>query len=406
MKILRSWKVELDPTNQQRTNLARHAGAARWAWNWGLSRRIEEYKTTKKSSRSMDQHKQLVQLKKTEEYAWLREVSKCAPLSALRNLDQAYNRFWKGQARFPKFKSRKRSRESFRMDMKFVVFNQSIKLLRLGTIRLKEHGYIPTSGVHYLSATCSSRAGRWFVSVNAEVEIPDPRPATGDILGVDLGIKTLAVLSDGRTFENPKPLDKMLKRLRRLQRELARRKEGGKNYQKTKDRIAKLHWRIANLRRDTLHKATSAVCAITKPDNRRPCAVVLEDLNVAGMTRNHKLARAISDTGFSEFRRQVDYKTQWNGEQLVIADRFFPSSKTCSACGQVNQDLTLGDRSWACVCGATHDRDLNAALNLKEYGLRTVGQTGTYARGDLVRPVPLGAGGIVESGIRFGASAR
>jgi len=202
------------------------------------------------------------------------------------------------------------------------------------------------------------------VSVQCKQEI-EVTQATGEPIGVDLGIKELAVTSDGRRFENPKPLKKAQTKLKRLQRELSRRKKGGKNREKTRKKIAKAYQRIANIRRDTLHKATSAIVAKTKPDSERPSGVVLEDLNVSGMLANHCLAQAISDVGFAEFRRQLEYKTVWYGSELIVADRFFPSSRLCRHCGCINSELKLSDRVWTCDCGAVHDRDLNAAINLK-----------------------------------------
>lgn len=368
MEILRAYKVELDPNNVQRTVLLKHAGAARFAFNWGLARRKQEYEETGKSSNAIEQHRQLNALKPTE-FPWMYEVSKCAMQEALRDLDKAYQNFFRRvkageKPGFPKFKSRKSGVGSFRLTGAICVENSRIRLPHIGWLRLKEHGYIPTEGIHILSATVSELAGRWFVSVQCKQEIESAQ-AMGEPVGVDLGIKELAVTSDGRRFENPKPLKKEQTKLKRLQRELSRRKKGGKNREKTRKKIAKAYQRIANIRRDTLHKATSAIVAKTKPDSERPSVVVLEDLNVSGMLANHCLAQAISDVGFAEFRRQLEYKTVWYGSELIVADRFFPSSRLCRHCGCINSELKLSDREWTCDCGAIHDRDLNAAINLK-----------------------------------------
>jgi putative transposase len=384
MEIFRAYKVELDPTNAQIALFRRHAGAARWVWNWALARRIQEYKETGKSSNAIEQHRQLVALKKTE-LSWLYEVSKCAPQYALQDLDRAYQNFFrrvkKGEKPgFPKFKSRKRGIGSFKLAGCLHVESNRIKLPRIGWVRLKERDYIPTAGIHILSATVSESAGRWFVSVQCKQEI-EVTQATGEPVGVDLGVKNLAVVSDGRRFENPKALKKVEARLKRLQRKLARQKKGGKNREKTKQKLAKLHKRAANIRRDALHKATSAIVAKTKPDNERPSVVVVEDLNVSGMLNNHNLAGAISDAGMAEFKRQLIYKTAWSGEQLLIADRFFPSSRLCQHCGQVNKELKLSDREWICSCGAVLDRDLNAAINLKNLAT-TARSAESYACGE------------------------
>ena len=369
MEILRAYKVEIDPNNVQRTALLKHAGAARFAWNWGLARRKQEYEETGKSSNAITQHRQLNELKKTD-FPWMYDVSKAAPQEALRDLDKAYQNFFRRVKKggetpgFPKFKSRKNGIGSFRTTGAIHVENARIKLPRIGWLRLKEHGYIPIDGIHVLSVTVSESAGHWFVSVQCRQEI-EVAQATGEPVGVDLGIKELAVVSDGQRFENPKALRKAQSKLKRFQRELSRRKKGGKNREKTRQKIAKAHQRIANIRRDTLHKATSAIVAKTKPDSKRPSVVVLEDLNVSGMLANHCLSQAISDVGFAEFRRQLEYKSVWYGSELLLADRFFPSSRLCRHCGCINSELKLSDREWTCDCGAIHDRDLNAAINLK-----------------------------------------
>lgn len=376
MEILRAYKVEIDPNNVQRTALLKHAGAARFAWNWGLARRKQEYEETGKSSNAITQHRQLNELKKTD-FPWMYDVSKAAPQEALRDLDKAYQNFFRRVKKggetpgFPKFKSRKNGIGSFRTTGAIHVENARIKLPRIGWLRLKEHGYIPIDGIHVLSVTVSESAGHWFVSVQCRQEI-EVAQATGEPVGVDLGIKELAVVSDGQRFENPKALRKAQSKLKRFQRELSRRKKGGKNREKTRQKIAKAHQRIANIRRDTLHKATSAIVAKTKPDSKRPSVVVLEDLNVSGMLSNHCLAQAISDVGFAEFRRQLEYKSVWYGSDLMLADQFFPSSRLCRHCGCINSELKLSDREWTCDCGAILDRDLNAALNLKSLAVPSV----------------------------------
>lgn len=269
------------------------------------------------------------------------EVSKCAPQEALRDLDRAFEHFFRRE--------------------------DSVQLPRLGRLRLKERGYLPTTGVRILSATVSERAGRWFVSIQVEEEIPDPASAQGEPIGVDLGIKALATCSDGVTYENPKALRQAQKKLRRLQRQLSRQKKGGRNREKTRRKIAQLHYRIANVRCDALHQATGGIMARTKPDVERPRVVVIEDLNVSGMLQNHHLARAISDVGMCEFSRQVMYKAVWGGSEVIVADRWYPSSKRCSACGAIKDELELSERVYECDrCGLAVDRDLNAARNLAQ----------------------------------------
>jgi IS605 OrfB family transposase len=308
MIFLRAYKTELDLNNKQHTLCAKHAGTARFAYNWGLARKIETFKSGLPVPTAIDLHRELNTLKKTD-FPWMYGVSKCAPQEGLRNLDKAFDNFFRrvklkktgkftGKVGFPKFKSKKRCLGSFRLTGAIHVFFDSIQLPRLGRLRLKERDYLP-SGAKILSATMSEHAGRWFVSVQVEEEVEIVK-GTGEPLGVDLGIKTMAVCSDSREFENPKALRKSLKKLRRAQRELSRRRKGGKNREKSRRSLAKLHSRIANIRKDAIHKATTSIVAKNKPVEQRPSVVVIEDLKVSNMLQNHKLARAISDVGFFE----------------------------------------------------------------------------------------------------------
>ena len=394
MRTQRGFKTELDLNNKQRTACLRHAGAARFAYNFGLRRKAEAYQAGEKVPSAIDLHRELNRLKQTD-YPWLYETSKCAPQEALRDLDGAFAHFFRrvalkkagqltGKVGYPRIKSRKRGIGSFRLTGAIKVFPRHVQLPRLGKLRLKERDYLPI-GAHILSATVSERAGRWFMSVQVVMELPDPTPATGPALGVDLGIKTLATCSDGRTFANPRALDQAQLALRRAQRSLARRQQGGSNRDKARRRVARLHTRVANIRSDALHQATARIVARTKPDAERPAVIVLEDLNVQGMVKNRHLARALSDVGMSEFRRQTTYKSAWAGEHLLIAPRFYASSKRCSACHHLKETLLLSERTYVCeVCGWIQDRDLNAACNLAQ--LATASSAGRYACGESVSP--------------------
>jgi putative transposase len=375
MQVTRGYKTELDLNNEQRTVCLKHAGAARWAYNWGLSRYEAEYQAGRRTPNAQSLHKELNALKQTD-LPWLYEVSKCAPQEALRDLEKAFKHFfrkcklkkmgkWKGKNGYPKFKSKKKGIGSFRLTGAIHVDEGYIQLPRLGKLRLKEKGYLPTEGVKILSATVSEQAGRWFVSVQVEEEQSDPPLALGHTIGVDLGIKTLATLSDARVVENPKALRSNLKRLRRLSRRHSRKQKGSKNRAKATRKLARLHAHIANIRKDTLHKVTSWITAKTKPDQERPCCIVMEDLNVSGLLKNRKLARALADMGFYEFRRQIEYKAKFAGSLVYTVSQWEPSSKTCSCCGWVDEHLTLADRIFHCKeCGMVLDRDLNAAINL------------------------------------------
>ncbi|GCE23325.1 RNA-guided endonuclease InsQ/TnpB family protein [Dictyobacter kobayashii] len=373
--IVRGYKTELKLNNAQRTACLKHAGAARYAYNWGLRRYQEEREAGRKAPNAMSLHKELNALKQTELH-WMYEVSKAAPQESLRDLEKAFRNFWKrcqkkkqgtfrGKLGFPRFKSKKRGIGSFRLTGTIHIGKDWVQLPRLGKLRLKEQGYLPTKGVHILSATVSERAGRWYVSVQVEEEHAEPGIALGETIGIDVGIKAMATLSDGRVFRNPKALGSHLKHLKRLCRQHARKQPGSKHRQKAARKLARLHAHIANLRKDTLHQVTSLIVAKTKPDQERPTCIVLEDLQVSGMVKNRKLSRAIVDVGFAEFRQQLDYKAKQAGSLIYTVSRWEPSSKTCSWCGWIDEDLTLSDRLFQCKeCGYVIDRDLNAAINL------------------------------------------
>jgi len=392
-EIHRAYKVELDPNNTQRTRLRQHAGAARWAFNWGLARKISVFKETKKSPNNIALHRELNLLKKTSKdeggVPWMYEVSKCAPQEALRDLDRAFSNFFRrckkgsGKKGFPRFKSRHRSSNSFRLTgyIKAAKEGRYIQLPRLGKIKLKEVGYLPevSDNVKILSASLSERAGRWFVSLSVKEKIPDPKPEqprTKVVVGVDVGIKSLAVTSDGIVYENPKALYKATRKLRKLQKSLSRKQKGSRNREKAKALLAKTFYRVSCIRKDAIHKATTSILQGTD-------VVVIETLNVQGMLKNHKLARALSDASLSEFHRQIRYKANWRGIEVVEADRWFPSSKTCSGCGHVKEDLTLSERVYKCSeCALELDRDLNAAINLE----KLAGSSPVTACGEDVSP--------------------
>lgn len=419
MKVVRGYKTELGLNNEQRTACLKHAGAARFAYNWGLTRSQAAYGTTGKRPSAIDLHKELNAFKATE-YPWMYEVSKCAPQEALRDLDAAFRHFFRrcrlkkegkrrGKLGYPKFKSKKKGIGSFRLTGSIHLFEKAIQLPRLGKLRLKECGYLPTKDVTILSACVSEHAGRWYVSIQVSMGVSDPVPAQGSPIGIDLGITALATCSDGRVAANPKALHKNLKKLKRVGRSVSRKQKGGKNRAKACKKLARTHARIANIRADALHKASSQfthaplteverdACkkqlastlphAKTKQEQKiqrkhikrhlhqtsqnnaptRPRVIVMEDLNVDGMKRNRKLARAVSDVGMGEFRRQMAYKAAWNGETLQLADRFYPSTKRCSKCGNVKEHMDLSERVYVCdlsACAHEAGRDFNASLNL------------------------------------------
>lgn len=376
MNVLKVYKVELDPNNKQRTMLLKHAGCARFAYNWGLAEWKRLYEAGEKTD-PIKLHKALNALK-AEKFPWMYEVSKCAAQEALRDLGTAFKNFFQGRSKYPRFKSKHRSRKSFRLTSPspMKVTKKTIKLPVIGTIRLKEKDRLPVDQ-KIAQVTVNERAGKWFVTAKVEVEV-QPVETTGEAMGIDLGVKTLATCSDGSTYENGKHLKKSLKKLQGLSKKLARQQKGSSKRAKTKARIAKVHARVSDQRSDAVHKMTTEVVR-----TKRPEVIVLEDLNVKGMVKNRKLAQAVHDAAMSEARRQFEYKTRWYGVGLVIADRFFPSTKMCSCCGALKK-MELSDRVYECdACGTTMDRDLNAALNLAKVSSAS---SAGYARGEDVRP--------------------
>src|SRR6266516_5169305 len=389
MKITCGYKTELDLNNKQRTACLQHAGAARFAYNWALNRKREAYKKGEKVPTAIDLHRAFNTLKQTE-LSWMYTVSKCAPQEALRNLDKAYDHFFrkvklkkqgkhKGKVGFPRFKKKSKGIGSFRLTGAIKVFPDAVQLPRLGRLRLKEQDYLPVSDVHILSATVSERAGRWVVSIQVEEEQEQKPTNATTAIGIDLGITTLATCSDGSTFANPRSLKHNLKKLKRLSRAHSRKQKGSKNREKSRKKLAVLHARITNIRKDALHKFTTHVC-------KNHAHIGIEDLHVAGMLKNHHIAQAISDSGFGEIRRQLTYKARWYGTQLVVIDRFYPSSKTCSVCGYVLDKLDLKVRVWTCPnCGTLHYRDDNASKSILAVSLTdSLNACGAASSGSLV----------------------
>ena len=366
-----AYKTELDLHNAQITACKKHAVAARWAYNWGLQRKQDAYRTIGTSPSAIDLHRELNALKQSA-VPWLYAVSKCAPQEALRTLERAFDHVfrraqlkkvgqYRGKLGYPTYKSKKRGLGGFRLTGTIIVSPDAVQLPRLGRLRLKEREYLPTGGVKVLSATVSEQAGHWYVSLLVAQEHVVPEN-TGPVVGVDLGLKRLATLSDGRVEENPRHLKRRLQKIKRLQRAVSRKVKGSQNRKKAARRLGSQSRHVANQRANTLHQFTSQL-AKTKS------VVVIEDLNVAGMLKNHHLALAISDVGWGAFRRQLTYKAAWYGCRVIVADRWFTSSKTCCRCGWVDEQLTLADRTFRCqnpACRQVMDRDLHAAINLAQ----------------------------------------
>ncbi|MDP2652046.1 MAG: RNA-guided endonuclease TnpB family protein [bacterium] len=361
-------KIRLNPTVKQLEYFNRACGTSRFVWNTALAEWKRQYEAGEKP-KAATLKKQFNQ-SKYELYPWLKDIHRDAHSQPFANLDKAFKRFFKKQGRHPQFK-RKGEHDSFYVanDQMKVVKNR-VRLPKIGWVRMREE--LRFNG-KIMSATVSRSADQWFISVNVDVQdYRLPRKANG-IVGIDLGLKTAATLSNGTTFESPKPLKNNLEKLAREQRRLSRKQKGSNNRQKQKIKVARVYLKIRNLRQDFIHKLTTKICS----ENQ---AVVIEDLCVKGMMKNRKLSRATSDLGYYEIRRQLTYKSEIYDTTLVVANRWFPSSKTCSQCGNVKSKLSLSERAHICdVCGFTLDRDVNAAINLR--GLYTDGLSGINACG-------------------------
>jgi len=354
-------KIELKPNNKQKTYFKKACGVSRFAWNWALAsweKSYQENKNLPKEERSpingMSLKKEFNKIKK-EQFPWTFEVTKYASQQPFIHLNTAYGRFFKGISGKPKFKKRNKSVDSFYVGGDQVkIQNKKIWVPNLGSVRLKE---FPRFEGKIRSATFSRKADRWFVSLQFDTTI-SPKFPPKEAVGVDLGINTLAHTSDGVSFLSPKPLTKHLRALKRASRKLSKKEKGSKARGKQKLKVQKIHLKIANIRKDTLHKISTYLTSQYK-------RIAIEGLNVSGMLKNHKISRALSDLGFFEFRRQLGYKSEMYGNILVVANMFFPSSKMCSSCGSIKKDLSLKERVYTCDCGISLDRDLNAALNLR-----------------------------------------
>jgi putative transposase len=423
MKVMQAYRFALDPSLAQELALRSHAGAARFAWNWGLAKCRERYAAERKWYSGADLHKLWnAEEKANPKLSWWADNSKCAYQESFRDLDRALRDFVKskqGERKgrrlgFPHFKKRGKCRDSFRLYGALHCGRGVIVLPRLGAIATHESTRklarrLEDGTARILSATVTRTAQRWFVSFTVEVErdLPARHPRPGSAVGIDLGVKALMTGVDDAgtviTVPGPKPLAAALRSLRRASRAHSRKQPGSMRRARSAARLARLHARVANVRTDVLHKATSALAA-------RYETVVAEDLNVAGMIRNRRLARALADQGFATARRMFDYKTGWNGGTLIVADRWYPSSKTCSGCGTVKTKLSLSERVYRCdACGLVLDRDVNAARNL--LSLAASGAERQNARGGTVRPSPAGHVPVnLEPGIRkrgkTGAAAR
>ena len=382
--MIKSMKVRLLPNNKQLTKLFQHAGCGRFAYNWAIAREQENQKLGNKFLSDNELRKEFTQLKKQENYKWLNNISNNVTKQAIKDACNSYKRFFKGQSKYPRFKSKKHAKPSFYQDNVAIKFTDThVKVegftmshrknrQKLNWIKLSEKGRIPTN-CKYMNPRITYDGLHWFVSVSIDVEDNIDIPSNEGI-GIDLGLKDLAVCSNGNIYQNinkTNKVKKLEKKKRRLQRSISRKynmNKEGVRYKKTSNiikrekELLKVTKRLTNIRHNHLHQITSEIV------KRKPSFICIEDLNVSGMMKNKHLSKAIQQQGFYEFRRQIEYKSAWNNIPVIIADRFFPSSKLCSCCGVIKKDLKLSDRIYRCDCENIIDRDFQASLNLKRYG--------------------------------------
>jgi putative transposase len=382
MKVIKyTYKFRLDPNQEQQTLLNKHFGSVRWTYNYFLNQRKTEYLNNKKSLNYYDQAAELTQIKKVNE--WLKEINSQTLQYSLKCLDMAYQGFFNKRTKFPNFKS-KRNKNSFTIPQnvrydgtKLIVpkFLDGIEMIMERQIK----GIIKHCNIS------KTPTGKYFVSILTELEY-QPVSKTNQSVGIDLGIKDFLVLSNGTKIKNHRFLKHYERILAENQKYLSRKTNQSNRYEKQRLKVARIHEKITNSRMDLIHKTTTSL--IKQFDT-----IYLEDLNVKGMMKNHKLAKAIGDVSWGKFIDVLEYKANWNDKQVIHIDRFFPSSKTCSKCGWINNQLTLKDRNWTCPeCNSVHDRDFNAAINILNEGYRKNISDGTsdYERGAKINPKKLG----------------
>ena len=375
--MIKSFKIRLLPNKEQEELMLKSIGCSRFAYNWALNICNENYKNGIKYNMP-NIRKEFTQLKKQDEYKWLNEVSKTTMVESMRNLDKAFKQFFKTKKGYPKFKTKRKSRLSFyvRYDRLYFI-NNFANIEKIGKVKYKTNYNIPQGKnvCKFSNPYCSYDGKYWYLSFGFEVEENQTTLNKDLSIGIDLGIKDLAICSNGMIFKNinkTKRVKRLKKRLKRLQRQVSKKYEANKqgnkfiktnNIIKLEKQVKLLHRKLSNIRNNHIHQATNKIIKL------KPYRVVMEDLNVSGMMKNKHLAKSIAEQCFYEFIRQMKYKCEFNRVEFIQADRYFPSSKLCSCCGKIKHDLKLKDRIYKCDCGNIIDRDLNASINLSNYGL-------------------------------------
>lgn len=381
MIAIRGHIIELKPNNKQATYFKKACGVARLAYNWALAQWQNQYQadkayrddclakgieidTAKLNKPSQGKlRKQLNAIKRTQ-FPFMLEVTKCSPQLAIMQLGDAFKRFFKGESKYPQFRKKGVNDRFSLSNDQFTIDGKKIKIPNLGWVKMTEQ--LRFNG-KILSAKIFKQGEKWFVSIAVELaEVAKPKPKTGKHVGLDLGVTDLATLSDGTKIKAPKPLKTKLKKLQRLSKQLSRKKLGSNNRAKAKTKLSRLHYQIGCIRKDFLHKLTTKLV-------KQFDVICIENLNIKGMVKNRNLSRAISDLGFYEFKRQLIYKANQWGKVVKEVDRFYPSSKTCSCCGNKVEALPLSVRIWTCEsCNTRHDRDINASINILNHATKVL----------------------------------
>lgn len=366
--MIKAYKYKLKPDDKQQTLLSQFFGCTRFIYNWGLDKKTSAYKNNGSSLTYIQLAKDLTLLKKQEEYKWLNVCTNEGLQQSLRNLDAAFTAFFRKKAKYPKFKSKHKSKDSIKFinSVHFDFENWRVKLPKLGWVKLCKNR-IWNNGKQGTVTLSKDRCDTYWLSVviDNHQSIDKRKPIKSDTaIGIDLGIKDYVILSDGTKYSNPKYLSNSQKMLAHWQKTFARTKQGSNRQEKARLQVAKCYRKISNQRTNFLQKLSSYLM-------RNYDTICLEDLNVKGMEQNHSLAKAICDAAWSEFVRELTYKSEWYRNNVVFINRYEPSSKLCHCCGYVNKGLRLSDRKWVCShCGVEHDRDINAAINIKMIALK------------------------------------